>query len=77
VKREFESGERSVPKLIECGRKVFAQEPSVRLDYLEIVDPNNLESLERIEDQGLVAVAAYLDKTRLIDNFVLLSESVS
>ncbi|HSS98657.1 MAG TPA: pantoate--beta-alanine ligase [Terriglobales bacterium] len=43
----------------------------MRLDYLEIVDPDNLESLDKIEKTALVAVAAYLGKTRLIDNFIL------
>src|SRR6185312_6457675 len=70
VSERFGSGEKSVSKLIDHGRAVFAPEPSVRLDYLEIVNPDNLEGLERIEGSALVAVAAYLGKTRLIDNFV-------
>ena len=76
VKREFESGESNPVKLAEQGRKLFAQEPSVRLDYLEIVDPDNLEALDNIESSALVAVAAFLGATRLIDNFVLLRKSV-
>lgn len=77
VQRRFKSGQTTASNLIEYGRTVLAQEPSVRLDYLEIVNPENLEALETIEGPALVAVAAYLAKTRLIDNFVLLRESVS
>jgi len=71
VQRKFESGERNASKLIEHGRRVFTQEPSARLDYLEIVDTDNLNALEKIESPALVAIAAYLGNTRLIDNFVL------
>ena len=77
VKREFESGESNAAKLAEQGRKLFALEPSVRLDYLEIVDPDNLEALDNVESSALVAVAAFLGATRLIDNFILLRKSVS
>src|ERR1051326_2158953 len=71
VQHRFKSGESSASNLIEHGQQVFAQEPSVRLDYLEIVNTENLEGLEKIEGPALVAVAAYLGKTRLIDNFIL------
>jgi pantoate--beta-alanine ligase len=77
VKREFESGESNAAKLAEQGRKLFAQEPSVRLVYLEIVAPDNLEALDNIESSALVAVAAFLGATRLIDNFILLRKSVA
>jgi len=77
VKREFESGESNAAKLAEQGRKLFALEPSVRLDYLEIVAPDNLEALDNIESSALVAVAAFLGATRLIDNFILLRKSVA
>ena len=76
VKHEFESGESNAAKLAEQGRKLFALEPSVRLDYLEIVAPDNLEALDNIESSALVAVAAFLGATRLIDNFILLGKSV-
>jgi pantothenate synthetase len=41
------------------------------LDYFEIVDPITLDSVERISQKTLVAVAAYFGSTRLIDNIVL------
>jgi len=71
VKRRFESGENNAYKLIEYGKQIFAEEPSVRLDYFEVVHTENLEPLEQTAGQALVAVAAYLGNTRLIDNCVL------
>jgi len=77
VQQAFASGERNAHRLVEIGRQTFTQEPSVRLDYLEIVDRESLHPLEKIEGPALVAVAAFVGTTRLIDNFVLLGDSVS
>jgi len=71
VEDEFRAGQRSAGKLIACATKVFAQEAQVRLDYFEIVDPDTLDPVERIERRALVAVAAYVGSTRLIDNLIL------
>jgi len=71
VKRLFEQGERCTAKLGAAGKQVFAEEPSVRLDYLEIVNPETLEPVEHISDPALVGVAAFVGSTRLIDNVVL------
>ena len=63
-------GETNAARLIAAGRSEFDREPSVRLDYFEIVDP---DSLDPVADAcgALVAVAAYVGNTRLIDNVVL------
>jgi pantoate--beta-alanine ligase len=71
VREVFDKGERSSVRLSEVGKQVFAEEPSVKLDYLEIVDPETLEPLESIGKPALVAVAAFVGTTRLIDNTVL------
>jgi pantoate--beta-alanine ligase len=67
----FHQGERNAARLIEAGRRVVQEEPGVRLDYLEVVDPNTLEPVQTIRDSALVAVAAYVGTTRLIDNVLL------
>jgi pantoate--beta-alanine ligase len=68
----FDDGERSAAKLISAAAKeVFASEPLVVLDYFEIVDPDTLDPVERISRRTLVAVAARVGSTRLIDNVVL------
>ncbi len=71
VKELFEGKERNVARLIAAGKKVFEQEPSVRLDYFEIVNPDTLDLVEEISENALVAVAAFVSRTRLIDNIVL------
>lgn len=71
VGQEFERGERVSSRLISAAKEVIASEPGVVLDYFEIVDPCTLEPVERISRPTLVAVAALVGKTRLIDNIVL------
>jgi pantoate--beta-alanine ligase len=71
VREAFKKGERNAPKLIEIGRAEFAASPSVRLDYFEIVDPDELSSVSTIEKRALAAVAAFVGNTRLIDNILL------
>src|SRR6267143_2079178 len=71
VQWEFQAGERIAAKLIAAAKEVLAREPQVVLDYFEIVDPNTLDPVERISQKTLVAVAAYVGSTRLIDNAVL------
>ncbi len=69
---QFRGGERSAAKLRTAAREIFAQEAAVRVDYIEIVDPDTLDSIQQIQSATLVAVAAYVGATRLIDNTILL-----
>ena len=71
VESQFHARETRAPRLIAAARKIIAQEPQVRLDYFEIVDPDTLEPIERTSQPTLVAVAAYVGATRLIDNVLL------
>ena len=71
VEKEFRAGERNAARLIAAAKDVLAREPLVRLDYFEIVDPDTLDPLDEISKPALVAVAAYVGSTRLIDNAVL------
>ena len=66
-----QAGERDAGKLMYTGREVFAEEGSVRLDYFEIVDPDTLDPVAEVSGGALVAVAAFLGSTRLIDNVLL------
>jgi pantoate--beta-alanine ligase len=45
--------------------------PEVRVDYLAIVDANSLLPVASVETGTLVAIAAYVGQTRLIDNFLV------
>ncbi|MGO9368549.1 MAG: pantoate--beta-alanine ligase [Terriglobales bacterium] len=71
ARQQFQAGERSAVKLISAGREAFAGEPQVRLDYFDVVDPDTLDPMEQISQKTLVAVAAYVGSTRLIDNVLL------
>jgi pantoate--beta-alanine ligase len=71
VKELFEGGERNPTGLISAAKREFASEPAVRLDYIEVVDPETLEPVAAVTQRTLVAVAAFVGQTRLIDNIVL------
>jgi pantoate--beta-alanine ligase len=71
VERRFTEGEHHAEKLIAAGQAVLAQEPGARLDYLSIVHPDTLKPVATISAPTLVAVAAWVGTTRLIDNVVL------
>ena len=71
ARRQFDAGERLAARLIAAAKEVFVREPQVRLDYFEVVDPEMLDPVEHISGRTLVAVAAFVGTTRLIDNVVL------
>jgi pantoate--beta-alanine ligase len=71
TRQQFQAGERLAANLISAAKEIIASEPQVRLDYFEVVDPDTLDPVERISEKTLVAVAAYVGSTRLIDNVVL------
>jgi len=71
VEQLVDAGERSAAKLAAAGRQEFAAEAGVRLDYFEIVDPETLDPVDDVSQGALVAVAALVGATRLIDNILL------
>jgi len=70
-------GERSAPALTQAGRDVIGEEKGVRLDYFAIVDPDTLEPVGDLSRPALVAVAAWIGSTRLIDNILLTAPAAS
>ena len=71
VQRLVGAGERSAARLAAAGRAEVATENTVRLDYFEIVNPDTLDPVEDVSGGALVAVAAFVGLTRLIDNVLL------
>jgi pantoate--beta-alanine ligase len=68
----YKSGERSANKLVDLMRKTVEREPRARLDYVNVSDADNLERLDKLDDQPiLITIAVFVGKTRLIDNIVL------
>jgi pantoate--beta-alanine ligase len=70
AKKLVDEGEHRAAKLIAAAKAEFAAEPAVQLDYFEIVNPETLDPVDEVSG-ALVAVAAYVGKTRLIDNILL------
>jgi pantoate--beta-alanine ligase len=71
VEKRVAQGETSAQRLIAVGKQIMAEQPSVRLDYFEIVNPDTLDAVADVGQGALVAVAAYVGTTRLIDNLLL------
>ncbi len=73
VREAYRSGERVIERLESVGRESLSEAGAFELQYLEVRSVSDLERPEKIEggEAHLVAVAAFLGKTRLIDNLVL------
>ncbi len=71
VQRQVQGGEHVSSSLLATARGVLKEEPAVKIDYCRIVDPETLEDVGDVSHGALVAVAAYLGYTRLIDNLLL------
>jgi pantoate--beta-alanine ligase len=67
----YQSGERDASRIKEKMLEHFAKFDLVKVDYVEIVDEETLQPVERLEGKVLVAVAAWVGKARLIDNTIL------
>ena len=65
------SGERRSSALIAAARATFAAEPTIRVDYIELVNWATLQPVETAASGSLFAVAAWVGTTRLIDNAIL------
>jgi pantoate--beta-alanine ligase len=50
---------------------IVEAEPLARVDYIEIVDPDDMRPVDKIDDEVLAAMAVFIGKTRLIDNCLM------
>lgn len=66
----IDAGERDAAAVKEAIRAHLLTQPLARIDYVEVVDNENIRRVERISGSTLVAIAVYIGKTRLIDNFI-------
>jgi len=64
-------GETSATRVVLAVREMISQAPLARIDYVDLVDPGNLQPIEVISPNSLLALAVFFDKTRLIDNILL------
>ena len=71
ARRAILAGDRDAARIGDGVRRRLAGAEGIGLDYVAVVDPDTLEDLERIGEKALVAAAARVGKTRLIDNVLL------
>jgi pantoate--beta-alanine ligase len=69
-KKAIEDGEKNSQKVIDIIMANLKTEPLARIDYVEVVDFENIQRVDTIQGETLVAIAVYIGKTRLIDNFI-------
>lgn len=67
----FEQGERHSETLCEAVTQELAADPEIALHYVEVVDPDSFARIETIDRRAVVALAAKIGTTRLIDNLRL------
>ncbi len=71
VQQLVQGGEHDSARLLAEALRVFAEDPAVQVDYCRIVDPDTLEDITDVGRGALVAVAARVGTTRLIDNLLV------
>lgn len=64
------NGQRDSKKVIQIIEDNLKTEPLAKIDYVEIVDNENIQRTDVIKGEILCAIAVYIGKTRLIDNFI-------
>lgn len=71
AERLLKDGMKNSNQIIKTIREVLDTKDLIKIQYIEIVDPKDLKSIGNINGQALVAIAAYVGKTRLIDNLLI------
>ncbi len=65
-----EGGEKDSAVILKEMKSIIENEPLARIDYVEIVDMNTMKNIDKVKGDVLCAMAVYIGKTRLIDNFI-------
>ncbi len=71
AKQAFDAGERLATALIEVVKAELAMFSALQMEYVELVHANTLIPLEKVEEVGMLALAARVGSARLIDNVIL------
>lgn len=66
-----EMGERDAHNVVNAMKALIETEPLARIDYVEAVDLDSVQIVDKVEGEVLFAMAVYVGKTRLIDNFIV------
>lgn len=70
-RKMIEDGEVNAQIVDDVIRDIICAEPLAAIDYIEIVDADTIEKVEKITGHVLIALAVYIGKTRLIDNILI------
>lgn len=65
------AGETDARQLVAKMKALIEKEPMARIDYVKAVDGLTMQQVDRVQRPMLVALAVYIGKTRLIDNFIV------
>ncbi len=74
-KELIESGELDAETIKKAIREVIDAEPLAKIDYVEVVNFDTIEAIDTLDGIVLTAIAVYIGKTRLIDNFIMTIQS--
>jgi len=67
----FRAGARRADAVAAAARRVLEAEPAVAVEYVAVAEPRTLAPVESVDEETVVALAARIGRTRLIDNIVL------
>ena len=63
-------GEKDADKIVAAMKEIIEKEPLAKIDYVSAVNGLTMATVSKIEGETLFAMAVYIGKTRLIDNFI-------
>ncbi len=70
AKELFERGERNPSVIRKKVKEFILSHPKTKIDYVEIVSPEDLKPVKEVKEGDVIALAVFVGKTRLIDNYV-------
>ena len=70
AKEAVEGGERNAEEVLRIAREEFRKYPGARVEYFEIVDPDDMQPVKTIQGPVRAATAVWVGDTRLIDNML-------
>ena len=70
VGKNLANTETNADKIKSEMRKIIEAEPRAKIDYIEIVDNDTMQPVSKMKENTLAAMAVFIGKTRLIDNFI-------
>ena len=71
AQKMIEKGEKDAESIIKRMKEIIEEEPLARIDYIEIMDMDDLNPLTNIGKEALIALAVFIEKVRLIDNVIV------